>query len=310
MKIIRAAWRLLRRTDFFLLFLLAASILSVIFVKDETFRSYALNVSASVAFAVIIRLTEFYGTVLRDVRFVDFFGRHALNGKMGIVYPEFQLDPKIPDLPQVVDTIPDSQRLFIKPKHEDEISRVDVPRCAATNDLRAVTDLSSLLSEVTHLPTPLFPDTDWQRLMERSFITVGFSSNILSMRWLAKNQDQMKRIHGDEAERYSEHISVRASTGVSEKFDTYKSTEDREIGIVAKCIPDPEQPDVIWFLVAGLGPDATIGAAVFLAKKWKKIHSIMGNSEFVAVLEVNPAVAEYPEPIAFYRDGNKVAVEW
>ena len=231
---------------------------------------------------MIVRLSDFYRSVSRNIRFVNFFGSDVVRNDIHVVYPEFKLDPLVRAEAEKV--IQDNQRLFIKSSAEDEVSRVDIPLCAASNDLRALTEISSMFAEITQVPPPISSDAKWDQLLEKSFVSIGFSSNIATLRWLRVADTKIKRCDDDEIARYSEYITITVATDSGKEELTFKSDDTGEIGIVAKLRPDPNRPNIIWFVVAGLGPDATIGASMLLSRKWKKLHKMFGRDDFLLVL--------------------------
>jgi hypothetical protein len=287
------------------------SLLLVVGIKDTEFRSYLMNVSASFLFASIVRGVELYREIFRQIDFIRFFGTRIAKNEFFVIYPEFSLDIKIKDLAKA--NCIHQQQLFVKNNRRnstDDMFRIDLESCAASNDLRAMIELSSLFAKRIHEPTKITPDSDWERILEESFVSVGFTSNYITHKWLGLAKEHIVAVQDTPHTRYREFINLKVMKNNAVSNVEYRSSEkEGEIGIIVKFRPDPDdRPDIIWFLCAGVGGDATVGSAIFLSRKWGKLLKIFGQDDFILVIRTAPGVAMHASPIYAVKNKQTVAI--
>lgn len=271
------------------------------FPANSVLHSYAISVSASVVFVLIVRFSDFYQSVARHIAFVDFVGPDVNRNEVYIIYPEFELNPKVRE--EAAKILKDKQLIFRKTLDTKMISRIDVNKCAASNDLQAVNEISALLSKHTSVAPPVVPDGDWDNHQNRSFISVGFSSNVATLMWLQHNKHALLRQSDPPTRRYSDFIQVLSNKDGEVESITFKSTPGSgneagsQVGVIARCRPDRERPELTWFICAGVGADATVASALYLTRKWRKIQQIAKDRDFLFVTKCTVGLSSHPKGI-------------
>jgi hypothetical protein len=300
-----------RLGDAILVIALTSSIVVVLNLTHPDLKSYAMNVSASFLFASIVRGVELYREIFHQISFILFFGNRIASNDFSIVYPEFGLDVAIRDLAKTSGI--SQQKLFVKNnlRNVDDTFRVDLESCAASNDLRAMIELSSLFAKRLHQPPKITPDRDWERILEDSFVSIGFSSNYLTHKWLGFANEYIKVADEDGGGRYGEYVRLNyLKDDADAVFDFKSTTKEGEIGLVVKFRPDPvDRPDIIWFLCAGIGGDATVASSIFLSRKWAKLLKIFGQDDFILILRTPPGVSMHAVPIFAVKNKQIMPVE-
>ena len=306
-QIIRTYAGFLRLGDALLVFFLGTSLVALKFIPDPEVRSYAANVSASFLFAGILRSVELYRESFRHIRFVEFFGGRIASNQFSLVYPEFTLRPRVYEVASQNGL--QRQELFEKSSRivGDEQFRVDLPSCAATNDLLAITEMTAFFGKQLREPIRICPDSAHSSLQDECLMSFGLSSNQITHHWLRLlrlSSNCVQIVEDPTATRYKEFIRVKSSNSGPNATLDFKSTADNEIGIIAKFRPDDDQPELIWFFCAGLGPAATIGCSAYLARKWPKLLKRFGSRDFVLIIRTQPGVEHHSRPTYGIQDCN------
>lgn len=253
-------------------FALAAS------ARELVLKDIMSGISASFVFLFVIEVVQ---AGLRDaskVRFRRFFGKHALNGEMDFVYPDFVLSPEVRKLiknhnPQMIYQKPDSKF--------PQIHRIDIPRAIADNDVRALVYMVALFGEICKNTPPIKVDTVAVSNPKRSFVSFGLSSNDCTHMYLQRDSKPFFELVPDE--KGSEFLRIIDELGKPQDFASSQTTY---FGLIVKYHPDPEEhPDCVWFFCAGLGPNGTTGASWYLANKWRKLYEKVDKNDFVAIVK-------------------------
>ncbi len=192
------------------------------------------------------------------------------------VFPDFELAPEVTEAIGHLNP----QRLYTKAKRQfaDTVHRVDLPRAVAANDMEALVYLAGLFEASRGLGFELRSDEHAVHQCDCSFISVGLSSNDCTHLYLSAAERPLFEIVPDEFD--SEF--VRLSDGTE-----FKSGPQRQVGLILRYTPEPgDSPARRWFLVAGVGPIGTIGAARYLSQCWRHLHREVGQEDFVAVISV------------------------
>jgi hypothetical protein len=94
------------------------------------------------------------------------------------------------------------------------------------------------------------------------------------------------------------HLEREASGQVAEMFvktadgREFHSDSHREYGLIVRYSPDQgNYPNRRWFLVAGLGPAGTVGAAWYLAQNWRYVAKLVSADEDFAAFVTVPVMA-------------------
>lgn len=135
---------------------------------------------------------------------------------------------------------------------------------------------------------------------DRSFISFGLSSNYCTRLYLDHaSVNALFELH-PEPGALTEQMYAQTADGREFHSDVHQ-----EYGLIVRYAPDAAQhPERRWFLIAGLGPAGTIGAAWYLTKNWRYLASnTTARDDFVAFVSV-PVIAP---TTAHLESGNLVA---
>ncbi|MFB8001533.1 hypothetical protein [Nocardia sp. NPDC056000] len=212
--------------------------------------------------------------------FEAFLGSEMVTHGATLVYPTFELARA--STQALSDAGVPRQHIFGKPnsvfpaKH-----RIDVPMALAENDVRGLMYVFSVLQRYTSIDVEIQSDSDVVAQCNRPFISFGLSSNDCTHMYLEDDTNRLFTIQDDpESGAYLEFLQLSDGT-------RYSSTDDTNIGIIARVRPNPElHPDRNWIYCAGLGPRGTTGASWYLANYWNVLHDKAGANDFVAVVKV------------------------
>lgn len=270
-----------------------AVLIAVSLAAPTPWREVLVAIAASFIFLASLLLLQFVHRKYFDTVSGTFFGREMIEEGAVFVFPEFVLAPEV--LESLSGHNP--QQLFAKEKKHfaSTVHRVDVPRAVAANDMEALVYLAGLVEANRRGGLELRADSMAVHQCDCSFISVGLSSNDCTHLYLSTADAPLFEIVPDG--RGSEF--VRLADG-----SEFKSVEDRQIGLIVRHTPDREDvPGRRWFLVAGLGPMGTIGAAWYLSQKWRHLHREVGANDFVAVISVPSATERSVKLETVYRPG-------
>lgn len=208
-----------------------------------------------------------------------FFGRELAHDRTVLVYPAFCVSK------QVTDVLANAG-LEMEYQRSSDIGVpgdfwIDVPQIVAENDVKAVMQISSLFDSTPSCPNVVLPDSAVARASNRAFISVGLSSNACTVRYFnrAKHRSLFTLLpEGDGSRRFARLPDGR----------TFHSDPRREWGLIVRFAPDPEDvPHRRWFIVGGMGPMGTIGAASYLAGHWQHLAGLVpADRDFAAFVRV------------------------
>lgn len=242
-------------------------------------REIVVAIGASFVFLASLLLLQMFHRRYFDTVSNAFFGREMIEQGAVFVFPEFVLAPEVLESLNAHNP----QRLFAKSKKQfsNTVHRVDIPRAVAANDMEALVYLAGLVEANRRGGLELRGDATAVHQCDCSFISVGLSSNDCTHLYLSSAEKPLFEIVPDS----SDSEFVRLPDG-----SEFKSSSDRQMGLILRHAPEPrDKPDRRWFLVAGVGPVGTIGAAWYLSEKWRHLHREVGDRDFVAVISVPSA---------------------
>lgn len=261
--------------------LVGALLIGVSLTVPSPWREVLVAVAASFIFLTSLLLLQLVHRRYFDTVSGAFFGREMTERGAVFVFPEFVLAPEV--LESLTSHNP--QRLFAKAKKQfsNTVHRVDVPRAVAANDMEALVYLAGLVEANRRGGLELRADSTAVHQCDCSFISVGLSSNDCTHLYLSTAEKPLFEIVPDSQD--SEFVRLPDGS-------EFKSDPDRQMGLIVRHTPEPaDRPERRWFLVAGVGPVGTIGAAWYLSEKWRYLHRQVADRDFVAVISV-PAATE------------------
>jgi hypothetical protein len=190
-----------------------------------------------------------------------------------------------------------TQLLYKRPRsrYADRVThRVDLPRVLASNDMRALLEVSDIFGGNLS-KTCMVVDRNILDSSDRSFMSFGLSSNDCTHLYLDIDPSPLFEIvENDEGSEY-----IRIACDGRE----FRSSTDIQYGIILRYAPDLETlPQRRWFLIAGLGPLGTTAAAKYLSKRWEFLSQSVGSgrSDFLAVVSTCAGSDDYPHLEAIY----------
>jgi hypothetical protein len=257
----------------------AVLLIGVSLIVPTPWREILVAVASSFIFLTSLLLLQTFHRRYLDTVSNAFFGREMIEKGTVFVFPEFVLAP------EVLDSLSahNPQRLFAKSKKQfvNTVHRVDVPRAVAANDMEALVYLAGLFEANHGRRLELRADATAVHQCDCSFISVGLSSNDCTHLYLSTAEEPLFEIVSDPQD--SEFVRLPDGS-------EFKSNPNRQMGLILRHSPEPgDKPDRRWFLVAGVGPVGTIGAAWYLSEKWRHLHREVGDRDFVAVISVPSA---------------------
>ncbi|WP_141701179.1 hypothetical protein [Methyloceanibacter methanicus] len=279
--------------DFVLVVGAIATLFVAFYLKDEVYRDILVSTSASFIFFIITRILMALGKAFRFRRFKRFFGPDATGESFCFVYPNFVLNETVTNT--IIEAGIDMQGVYTKRVSAfDRVYRIDIPECVAINDIEALTEFVSLFGEMGSITPKLISDEEALK-GGYSFISFGLSSNELTHMYLDYMPHPFFEIHDeDEGARFGEYLRVNAPDGKAYDFASY---DRREIGIFLRCSPNPELSERRWFFCAGLGPNATVGAARYVVRNWRRLQKDAGSEDFIAIFSVPPYAVSQTQPV-------------
>jgi hypothetical protein len=259
-----------------------------VYPLDPGDLSAAQNILASVGssflFALLIDMMSKTRQWLSDRHFHRFFGPSLENGQMKLIYPDFELNPKVLRPKQEIA----NQSTYIKRIPHFKADRViDLPRAVAANDLQGAVIMASMFGEHSDTDAELMPDSIAGGSTPHSFVSFGLSSNEMTLLYL-RTSDPLFQIKTDTAGKLSLSI-LKDGQEVS-----FSRDDNVQHAIVVKYRPEPDdEPDKVWFICAGLGAAGTPAAASQLAKHWRDYQRRFDDDDFVVVLKVSNDLAAF-----------------
>lgn len=238
-------------------------------------KDLVVGLAASFMFGGALLILQRIHRAMTDRDPERFFGSEMKENGITLAYPDFVLAPEVKPLLAGHD----QQLLYSKPtSHFSNNHRIDLPRAVATNDLQALVYMTSLFESVGYAAMDVRVDSTVVTHCDRSFVSVGLSSNDCTHLYLRTADQPMFNLAREDGE--PEYVVIADGKA-------FRSTPEVEWGLVVRYSPEPtSHPQRKWFYVAGVGAQATIGSAWFLHQHWRVLLKEAGGSDFVAVISV------------------------
>ncbi len=216
-----------------------------------------------------------------DVRLEAFLGVETTTRGTTLVYPSFELTRSSVDALRAAGI--SRRRIFGKQEGAFPDRPVDVPSVVAENDFRGLLYMFSMLQRHTSIRAEVRSDRYMVAHYDRPFISFGLSGNDCTRLYPRTVERPLFTIRDSGAEGDYAPVYLELADG-----SRYDSGDDRNIGVIARVRPCPDQhPDRYWFFCGGLRPRGTAGAGWHLADSWLSLHHGVGEREFVAVIGVD-----------------------
>jgi len=258
-------------------FLIAAILIGTALHAPPPWRDVLISVASSFIFASTSGILITIQDALSQRDLVRFFGRELVKKSTHLAYPDFVVHDEVLDIL----SSRNKQFIFQKPKtspfKKSREHRVDIECAAATNDIQALLYVSSLFESTHGCQNLIYNDAYMVKHCAHSFISFGLSSNDCTHLYLQQSGTRalfniVPDEHGSEFLRFTDGTKCMRS-------------DEQEFGVIVRYTPDPEEPQRRWFLVAGLGPSGTTGAAWFLSQNWRRLLKKAGSTkDFCAIV--------------------------
>ncbi|UAK29880.1 hypothetical protein K8O92_17945 [Nocardia asteroides] len=212
-----------------------------------------------------------------DIRLEAFLGVETSTRGTTLVYPSFELSRSSVEVLRAAGI--SRRRVFGKQEGAFPERPVDIPSVLSENDFRGLLYVFSLLQRYTNIRAEVRSDRYMVTHHDRPYISFGLSGNDCTQLYPPTVEHPLFTIRdsGDDS------VHLELSDG-----SRYDSGDDRNLGIIARVRPCPDQhPDRYWIYCGGLGPRGTAGAGWYLANSWLPLQHRVGDSEFVAVIGVD-----------------------
>jgi hypothetical protein len=253
------------------------------------------GLATSFVFAAALDVLKVAQSRLLNRERVRFFGSELLRERTTLVYPDFVMHDDVRDTLRAHN----QQMLFQRPASRFAaltVHRIDIPRAVAANDIQALLYVADIFESTVGCPNIMIVDSEVIQDCGRSFISFGLSSNDCTHLYTHEDPHPLFTIVEDG--NGSEFLRLRNG-------HEYRSDKRRQYGIIVRYAPSPdEHPERRWFLVSGLGPVGTTGAAWYLSRHWGKLtKKVPHASNFIAAVSVGPYTDRVPHLEEVLIDG-------
>jgi hypothetical protein len=250
-------------------------------------QNVLLGVATSFVFFTILDILLASQKAVAGRRRTRFFGSELCHGQATFAYPDFEPHR---DIKHALASAGTRMRYQRPTSHVRALADfwIDVPLAAASNDIEAMLDVAAIFEG--HAPSAGTLITDRQLITEcnKSFVSFGLASSACTYLYLqhagpGKLFDLIPESAG------SPRKYARASDG-----QEFHSDNQNQYGVILRYAPDPgSHPGRRWFIIGGLGPQATVGAASYLAENWRNLARLTSPDEDFAAFISVPVIAPH-----------------
>jgi len=241
-----------------------------------------LSIGTSFIFIAVSDLLNAAHARILDTLRVSFFGRELARETATFVYPDFEPHE---DVSRILDANGLSMRFQRPPSKTRPLVDywIDAPFTAASNDLEAILYVAGIFGGFAAGTDTLITDRRLIKACDRSFLSFGLGSSACTYLYFDHSGpnavfELLPEPSGQTAKMY-----IRTKDGKE-----FRSGPKLQYGLIARYAPDRiNHPHRRWFIIAGLGPAGTIGAAWYLAQNWRGLAKrIPANDDFAALVTV------------------------
>jgi hypothetical protein len=280
--------------------IVAAALVGVAISVDPPTQNVLLGVATSFIFLAIFDIILAAQRSVLNRTATKFFGPELARGHVTFGYPDFEPHREVKRTLNAAGTRMRYQRPTSQIRALGDFW-IDVPHSAASNDIEAILFMADIFGGLAARPDSLMTDRRLVESCDRSFISVGFTSSACTYLYLEHaGPDKLFELV-PEPPGSKRRMHVRTSGGRE-----FKSDDRNQYGLILRYAPDRRNhPGRRWFIIGGLGPQATIGAAWYLAEHWRQLARLTRpDQDFVAFVCV-PVVA----PRSAYLPGDGICTE-
>ena len=261
---------------------LAAALFALASRLRTPWLNLCLGIGTSFVFIAVSDILHAAHARILDASRASFFGRELARGAATFVYPDFEPHEDVTRVLEANGMGMRYQRPASKTRPLVDYW-IDAPVTAASNDLEAILYVSGIFGRFSAGPDSLITDRRLIKDCNRSFVSFGLGSSACTYLYFdhsgANALFELKpEPSGRAAKMYIETIDGRE----------FHSDSHLQYGLIARYAPDRiHGPHRRWFLIAGLGPAGTVGAAWYLAQNWRYLaRKIPADQDFAALVTV------------------------
>jgi maleylpyruvate isomerase len=245
-----------------------------------------LGIGTSFVFIAVSDLLNAAHARILDASRVSFFGRELVRGTATFVYPDFEPHE---DVTRTLEANGLGMRYQRPPSKVRPLVDfwIDAPFTAASNDLEAILYVAGIFGGFSAGPDSLITDRRLIKACNRSFLSFGLGSSACTYLYLDHSGANTLFELLPESSSLPAKMYLRTRDGRE-----FHSDSHLQYGLIARYAPDRVSlPHRRWFIIAGLGPAGTIGAAWYLAQNWRSLaRNIPADEDFAALVTV-PVIA-------------------
>jgi hypothetical protein len=221
-----------------------------------------------------------------------FFGPEVTRGRPAFVYPDFEPHREVKRTLQAAGVQMRYQRPTSAIRGLADFW-IDVKHSAASNDIEAILYVAGILGGLAARPDALMTDRTLIDACDRSFLSVGLASSACTYLYLEHaGQDKLFELR-PEPSQVTARMFARTKDGRE-----FHSDSHNQYGLIVRYAPDRlNHPGRRWFVIGGLGPQGTVGAAWYLAHHWRHLarhaHPDQAFAAFMRVPVMAPKSANF-----------------
>lgn len=260
----------------------AAALVGVAVSVHPPTQNVLLGVATSFIFLAILDILLATQKSVLNRTATKFFGPELARGNVTFVYPDFEPHREVKRTLSAASTRMRYQRPTSQIRALGDFW-IDVPSSASSNDIEAILFMAGIFGGLAARPDSLMTDRRLIDSCDRSFISVGFTSSACTYLYLEHaGPDKLFELV-PEPPGSKRRMHVRTGDGRA-----FKSDDRNQYGLILRYAPDRHNhPGRRWFIIGGLGPQGTIGAAWYLAEHWRHLSRLTSpDQDFVAFVSV------------------------
>jgi hypothetical protein len=261
---------------------IASALFAVAIRTKPPTQNVLLGIATSFVFVIMLDILLLAQQGITNIARVRFFGPELVRGTATFAYPDFEPHR---DVKRAL------HAAKIQMRYQRPTSRIrgfadfwiDVPAFAASNDIEAILYVSGIFGGIAAHPDALMTDRAVIDACDRSFLSFGLSSSVCTYLYLEhagqhRLFDFVAEAPGAKARKFARTCDGR----------DFHSDDVNEYGVILRYAPDRRNhPGRRWFIIGGLGPEGTRGAAWYLAQHWRHLARLTAaDQDFVAFISV------------------------
>lgn len=260
-------------------------------------QNVLLGVATSFVFFAILDLLLASQRAALNIARSRFFGPELTHGHPTFAYPDFEPHRDVIRALKTAGTYMRYQRPTSRVRALADYW-IDVPRAAASNDIEAILTVAAVFGGLAPAPDIVLTDRQLISSCDRSFLSFGLASSACTYLYL--DHAGPGKLFDLIPEPTTARPRMYAQTGDGRQFH---SDDRSQYGLILRYAPDRQNyPGRRWFIIGGLGPQATIGAAWYLAHHWRHLARLTSNDQdfaaFISVPVMAPHSARHPTIIS------------